>query len=73
MVPQVVQIKLQAAKMAPEGAQRCPNSLEVLLNTSKINTKGVDWEARGLLGKYIAAMLGTWEFEKWRAFRVVFE
>ena len=25
------------------------------------------------LGEYIAAILGTWEFDKWRAFRFVFD
>ena len=39
---------------------------------AKITKKNMDYG--GLMGKYIAAiiLLGTWEFENWRACRLVF-
>ena len=65
LVPQVVQIGIKAATMMPKGAQRSPNELKLVANGWQKDRKNSSMG--GFLGKYIAAILSTCEFENVRA------
>ena len=70
VVSKVVLVDIKASKMAPKGAKKCQNELKLVPNGDKNHRKRCG--LGGLVGKYLQPYWSAWDFENWRAFRLVF-